>query len=354
MTPARRPKVAVIVITWNAQKYLDGLFGSLEKTRRDGLDAEIMAVDNASPDGTAATVRERWPWVRLVPNDRNLGFAAGNNVGIRLALDEGADYVYLLNQDTEVAPDFLVEAVRAAEADERIGSVQSLLLLHPEKELINSSGNAVHFLGFGYCDDYRRPVERWRHAGLKEIAYASGAGALYRAAALRQVGLLDEHLFLYHEDLDLGWRLRLAGWANVLAAHSVVWHKYEFSRSIKKYFWMERNRHVVLWSRLRPWSLLVLAPWLLLSEVALLAAACRGGWWREKLKVYAYFLTPSAWLHIFQERVRTAAIRRVSDREIVRLFVSTISYQEVAGPFTRYVANPLMTLVWAFIKLLIV
>jgi hypothetical protein len=349
-----RKKVAIVIVTYNAERYLDDCFSSLEKMRKDGLEAEVIVVDNASRDRSSARVRAEWPWARLIENRENLGFAGGNNVGMRLALEAGADYVYLLNQDTEADPAFLVEAVKVAEADERIGAVQSLLLLSPDKDRINSTGNAIHFLGFGYCLDYRRPASSFRHAGLREIAYASGAGVLYRAAALAKAGLLDEQLFLYHEDLDLGWRIRLAGFQNVLAPHSVVYHKYEFSRSIAKYYYMERNRYVVLFKNLRAWSLLVLAPWLLLSEAALLVAAVRGGWWREKLKVYAYFLRPSAWRHIARGRAAVMLSREVSDREIVRLFVPAISYQEVAGPFTRYVANPCMTVLWAFLKLLIV
>jgi GT2 family glycosyltransferase len=347
-------KVTVIIVTYNAVKYLDGLFGSLEKIDRQGLEVEIMVADNASPDGTADRIRRRWPWVRLLANRENLGFAGGNNAGMRLALEKGCDYVYLLNQDTEVEPDFLTRAVRAAEAEAEVGSVQSLLLLHPDQHLINSSGNAIHFLGFGYCLDYRRPVSELDRSGRPEIAYASGAGVLYRAAALREVGLLDEELFLYHEDLDLGWRLRLAGYVNRLAPRSVVYHKYEFSRSIKKYYYMERNRLVVLYKNLRCWTILLLLPWLLLVDLGLLVAACRSGWWTEKLRAWGYFFRPRSWSYILRERRRIQRSRRVSDRAIVRLFTPTIIYQEVTGWFTEQVANPLMTGLWAVLRLFIV
>ncbi|MEY4745010.1 MAG: hypothetical protein RL272_955 [Candidatus Parcubacteria bacterium] len=346
-------KVAVIVVTYNSSRFVDGCFGSLERMDRGGLDTAFIAVDNGSTDDTVERL-QAYPWVDAVVASRNLGFAGGNNLAIRHALEAGADYVYLLNHDTVVTPSFLTEAVKAAEADEKIGAAQSLLLLHPDTDLINSTGNAIHFLGFGYCLDYRRRYADWRHAGLKEIAYPSGAGVLLRAAALRETGLLDEELFLYHEDLDLGWRLRLAGWAVVLAPHSVVHHKYEFARSISKYYYMERNRYVVLLKNLRAWTLVVLALPLAASELALFAASVRSGWWREKIRAYAYFLRPSTWAYIARERARIQGSRAVGDREIVRLFVSTIGYQEVAGPFTKYVANPLMTVAWAFLRLLIV
>jgi len=354
MNTDRRKKIAVVVVTHNASRYLDDCFGSLEAADRSGLDVDIIVVDNASTDDTAARLRQAYPSVRVMANQKNLGFAGGNNVGIKAALEEGADYVYLLNHDTEASLDFLTEAVKVAEADEKIAAVQSLLLLHPEKDLINSAGNAIHFLGFGYCRDYRRPAAAWRHTGIREIAYASGAAVLYRAEALRQVGLFDEELFLYHEDLDLGWRLRLAGFSNVLAPHSIVYHKYEFSRSIAKYYFMERNRYIVLFKNLRFWTLALLLPWLLLSEAALFLAALRSGWWRQKLRVYLYFLNPCAWLRLSRERAKVAALRQVGDREIVRLFSPAIEFQDVSGPFTRYVANPLMALLWGALRLFIV
>jgi GT2 family glycosyltransferase len=348
----RPAKVAVVVVTYNSTRFIDDCFGSLEGLDREGLDVEIVAVDNASTDGSAEALR-RFPFVTVLAQKENLGFAGGNNVGIRRAMENGADLVYLLNHDTVVTPRFLAEAVRVASADDHIGAVQSLLLLHPETDLINSTGNAIHFLGFGYCLDYRRPLAAWKHRGLGEIAYPSGAGVLLRTAALRATGLFDEELFLYHEDLDLGWRLRLAGYANVLAPHSIVHHKYEFSRSIAKYYYMERNRGIVLLKHLRLRNLLILSPFLIAAELGLFLASLRSGWWREKLRAYAYFLHPRAWGHILKERERSARLRAVSDRRIVSLFTPVIAYQEVAGPFTRYVANPLMTIVWTLIRPLI-
>lgn len=360
-------KVAVIIVLWNGEKYLEELFGSLARVNKNGLEVEVMAVDNASPDRCGEIVTERWPWVTLIKSKQNLMFAGGNNLAIRRAIEGGVDYVYLLNQDTEVTPDFLVEAVRAAAAEPKAAAIQSLMILSPEKELINSIGNAIHFLGFGYMNGYRLRLDEWRNSqslssrrrpgspsGPSEIAYASGAAVLLRAVALKQVGLLDETLQHYHEDLDLGWRLRLNGWKNILAPASAIYHKYEFSRSIKKFFFMERNRYLVLFKNLRAWSIIVLAPWLLLSECALFLFAIRGGWAGEKLKVYRYFLSRAGWRYIRTERKKLAALRQVSDREIARLFSARISYQEVATPFVRYVANPLMSGLWAVLRVLIV
>jgi len=350
-------KVAVIVVTYNAVRYLDGLLGTLmpalEKSQHGGLDVELIVVDNASTDDTAARLRAL-QGITLIESPTNTGFAIGNNIGMRRAIEHDAEYVYLLNHDTEVEPDFLLEAVRAMEASDKIGAVQSLILLHPEKDLVNSAGNAMHFLGLGYCLGYRRPAKSINRETITEIAYPSGAGVLLCTEALGKTGLFDEEYFMYHEDLDLGLRLRLAGYRNVLAPRSVVYHKYEFSRSIAKYYFMERNRWLTLWKNLRLWTLAVLALPLISAEIGLFIAALGGGWWREKLRVYAYFLKPSSWSRVLAKRQSVAATRVVGDHEIALLWTPVIEFQDVTGPFTKHVANPLMRLTWAILRQLII
>jgi len=347
-------KVTVIVLTYNSSKYLDGCFGTLERMDRDGLDVEVVAVDNGSSDGTPDEIRRRWPRVQVMDSGGNIGFAAGNNLAMRRAIDRGRDFVFLLNHDTDVDPGFLREAVRVMKSDPKIGSVQSLLLLHPERDLVNSSGNAIHFLGFSYCMDYRKHAADIDREKARDIPSASGAAVLYRVDALRQTGLLDDSFFMYHEDLDLGWRLRLCGYRNVLAPKSVVYHKYEFSRSIAKYYYMERNRYIVLLKNMRLWTFIVIAPGLVVTEAVLMAAAFRGGWWRKKLGALTYFLDPRPWKRILKERGSVEKMRKVSDREIVRLFTPVIRDQESTSLFAYFIANPIMEATWRLMRFLII
>jgi GT2 family glycosyltransferase len=340
-------RVAIVVVTYNSAGDLDACFGSLARARLGA--AQVFAVDNASSDGTPALIRQRHPWVTLIETGANLGYAGGNDVGIRRALDAGAEWVYLLNPDTDVDPEFLAEALAVAETDPRAAAVQSLLLLNPERDLVNTAGNAVHFLGFGYCGSYRA-----RRADVPdepvEITYASGAAVLLRADALREVGAFDETLFLYHEDLDLGLRLRLAGWRARLAPRSVVWHHYEFSRNAAKYFWMERNRYVVLAKTLRLRSLLVLAPFLACAEVALLGVALAGGWLREKARADAALFSPAVRAHIRDERRRVQALRRITDRELARWFTPVVEFEGLPGGWLPRLLGRAMTLAWRALR----
>ena len=346
-------KVAIVLVTYNASPFIEDCFQSLSRIDRGEHEVSVIVVENASTDDTSEKLA-KYPGIVVFKNTKNFGFAGGNNIGMRVAMENGADFIYLLNQDTEVTPEFLVEAVRIASTDEKIGAVQSLLLLSPEKEKINSTGNAVHFLGLGYCMNYGRRLVDWHGQDGQEIAYASGAGVLYRTSALQKVGLFDDIFFMYHEDLDLGWRLRLAGWRNVLAKHSIVYHKYEFSRSVSKFYFMERNRYLVLLKNFRLWTLFLLFPFLVFSECGLFCAALQSGWWKEKLQMYRYFLSKEAWVYLQKKRFETQQMRKVGDKEIVRLFTSVILFQDVSGPFTQYAANPLMTFVWMILRIFIV
>lgn len=363
------PRVAIIYLLYNGRQYIADCFSSLESLNYPKEQAEIIVVDNKSMDGGLEFFKSEilpksgreLPKITLVENQENAGFAEGNNIGIRLALGAGADYIYLLNQDTEVEPDFFLKAVELAEKTLEAGSVQSLILLHSDKNKVNSIGNAIHFLGFGYARGYgleagaarAKVEERLKKESSYKIAYSSGAGVLLRASALKEVGLFDPELFLYHEDLDLGWRLRLSGWENILDPASKIYHKYEFSRSIKKYYWMERNRFMVLLKLYRWPTLLLLFPALFMAELGLLLLAFKSGWWREKIRGYKYFLSFTNWRKLYLSRRGAQKKRRRSDCEIVDFFTSSILFQDFKNPFVLYFVNPVLTLYWVIVRALI-
>lgn len=349
------PKVAIVYLSYNSRPYLEQVFLSLERLDYPKDKLEVIAVDNASPDGSAEELRKR-VGITLLALPENLGFAGGNNVGIEHALLAGADYVYLLNNDARLHPDAIREAVETAERDPKIGAVQSLIRLWQDEEVLNVTGGMVHFLGFGYARDNGKRADAEDVAALdgSEIAYASGAAVLYRASVLREAGLLEPFYFMYHDDLELGWRIRLAGYRNVLAARSIAFHHYEFRRSIKKLYWMERARLIVFLSHLQVATLILLSPFLLALEIALLVFAARGGWLKDKLSVYLDLLSLDTWKHIAAKRRESAAIRKVGEREIVRLWTGKIEHQETSSPVVERFANPLLSAVWFCLKRVIV
>ncbi len=356
------PRVAIVYLTYyDEPHYLDAASLSVaeQSYRRDDL--AFVVVDNSCHGPSATYVRERFlprserdlPKTILIENDENVGFAEGNNQGIHWAMEHGFDYVFLLNNDAKLDARAIGEAVKMAESDEKIGAVQSLLLLWQKPELVNSSGNDLHYLGFGLTRDYGKPKREIARTDGEEIAFASGAAVLYRVTTLKQVGLIEDFYWMYHEDVELSWRMRLAKWRVVFSAKSIVYHDYSFSRSTQKMFWMERNRLLTHLAFLQPRSILLLAPSALLMELAVLAGAFKGGWFGKKLASYGALLRPSTLRWLLRKRREVNLLRRVSDKEATRLFVSRIDHQEINNPLLRFIVNPLLDLYWRLIRIFI-
>ncbi len=348
------PKVAIIYLSYNSHKYVKDVFLSLEYLNYPKEKLEIIVVDNNSQDGSQE-IFGNMEGITFFPNKINVGFAKGNNIGIEHALLNDADYVYLLNNDACLHTDAIYEAVMIAESDEEIGSVQSILKLWNNEKIINSSGGMVHFLGFGFARDNGEKSDyvMLERGDGQEIAYSSGASVLYKASTLRRVGLLDPFLFLYHEDLELGWRMRLAGYRNVLSLKSIAYHDYEFKRSMSKFFWMERNRYLVHLSHLKLKTLVLLLPLMVLLEVPLIFFSIKSGWFKEKLFVYIQLLKPSVWKYIFKKRKQSEIIRKVSDKKIFSIFTGKIENQEVSHKLVDNLANPILNFICSIYKRII-
>lgn len=353
------PFVDVITVLWNSVPFVELLFDGLARTDYPKDRWAVHFVDNNPGDGSLAEVKKhmarlagKLPEIIIHEPGSNTGFSGGNNLVMKISIEQGHAYSYLLNHDAFFEPATLKEAVAVAESDARVGSVQSLIVLQQNPDEVNSAGNAIHYLGFGYCAGYHS-LRKDFPSVVKKIAYASGAGALYRNSVLKEVGLLDETLFLYHEDLDLGWRILLNGNRNLLAPKSVLCHRYEFSRSIAKWFWMERNRTAVMLKNYHWLTLLSLSPLLLATDVAILAFAIKGGWWREKLRANFWFLKTSTWAYILRGRKDIARIRKVPDRAILDSFTPHIAYQEFENDLVKTIANPFWEITFAMLKVIV-
>ncbi len=347
------PKVELIIVSYDHARYMDALFESLSKVEYPRESWRIHIVINKDNDGTLEEVKRKLeslqgflPEVRIHEPHANLGFAGGNNYVMQWAIQQGSDYVYLLNPDTEIFPNTLFEALKVAKNQELVGSVQSLLIRGDNQDQINSQGNALHYLGFGYCvgdHDSLSTAPTEPHV----IGYPSGAGVLIPIKVLQEIGLFDETLFAYHEDLDLGWRIMLSGRSNYLAPKSRVIHHYEFSRSVSKWHLMERNRWLVLLKNYKLLTIIALLPALIATDVAIWAFAVKGGWLKQKFKASLFFLKPSTWSYLLKARERVRFTRRVPDYLIMARMVYKIEYQELKSGWAERIANPFWKALYA-------
>lgn len=182
-------------------------------------DYVILVVDNGSTDDSVARIRERYPGVLLIETGQNLGFSAGNNVAIRYALERGADYVWLLNNDTIVDPHSLSAMVEVAEANPKIGAVGSVLYEMNQKDKIQAYGGGRIHLWLGMSRHVLVPIPD------DNLGYIIGASLLARRPLMEDVGLLDDNFIMYWEDADYAFRMRAAGWKLAVAPEARVWHK---------------------------------------------------------------------------------------------------------------------------------
>ena len=168
--------------------------------------------------------------------------------------------------------------------------------------------------------------------------------------------MFDEKFYSYHEDTDVCLRLRTRGWKTVVEPRSIIWHYYEFAKSKINYYWMERNRYVLMFSFYRPWTLFVLFPMVLVMDLAISAFALKNGWFDMKWRVYKDFASTSFWKWIGERRTQIQAERLISDRELLRHAVATIEFQEdaVKNPLLDYVGNPLLRAYWWVARRLII
>ena len=216
--------VFIIILNWNGWRDTVDCVESCRKLSYPSV--RILIVDNGSTDGSEAILRERFPDLDVIRTGDNLGFAGGNNVGITCALERGAEYVWLLNNDTVVEPDALSGLVQVAESDDSIGMAGSKIVYYDDPERLWYAG-AILDPARPHCPAHRGLGERDRgqYADTAETGYVTGCSLLARREMIEEVGLLDDDLFLYFEDVDWSARARRAGWRLMYAPASVVRHK---------------------------------------------------------------------------------------------------------------------------------
>ena len=296
---------------------------------------EVIVVDN----GGDAEEREG---VKVVRPATNLGFAAGNNLGARQAT---GDALVFLNPDTVVAPGALEELVRPLE-DPAIGIVTARLRLLDQPELLNSAGNEVHVTGIAWAGLYGQPADLVTE--LRDVAFPTGAAMAIRRELFDELGGFTEELFMYQEDLVLGWRVRLRGLRVVVNPAADVYHDYEFGRNPGKQYLLERNRLVFVLSSYSPRLLLLLSPVLASTELAMLVLALKEGWARDKLAGWGWLLRHAGWLR--RQRRETQRLRRVPDRELAGYLSPAVAPGMIPVPSPVRAINPLVAKYWELVK----
>jgi len=338
-----RPTLSVLVVAYENR---DDLRRSLPALLPElGEDDELIVVENKPGDGSAEVVRELAPRARLLAIGRNAGFTGGVNAGAELA---SGDLLVILNPDAAPQPGF-GEAIRRPYEEEREWGAWQALVADGDGRRVNSAGNPLHFTGITWAGGHGLPLDQAPPAG--EVAVASGACLAVPLRIWRETGGFPPEFFLYHEDVDLSVRIRMAGHRVGIEPTALVAHDYEFGANAEKWFWLERNRLAFL-VRTYPGALLaLLTPALLATELALLLVAAKGGWGREKLRADLAFLR---WLpRLLRERRAVQRRRTISAAEFAAALTPDLD-SELISPLVRTrPARLLLRTYWRLVRLLL-
>ncbi|HSS80628.1 MAG TPA: glycosyltransferase family 2 protein [Gaiellaceae bacterium] len=333
--PLARPSLSVVVVAYRSGPSLQRCLSAVCDDRPD---AEVIVVDN----GGAEPGRDQ---ALVVEAGGNLGYAGGAALGASKA---SGDVLVFLNQDTVVERGAL-EALAGTLEDTTVGIAMARLRLLDRPELLNSGGTVVHLSGIAWAGRFEQPVEGL--ATREDVPAPSGAALAIRRELYDELGGFSPELFMYLEDLELGWRARLHGLNVVVEPGADVLHEYEFSRNADKLALLERNRLVFVLSAYSLRLLLLLGPVLFAVELAMLGLSTRQRWLGGKVRGYGWLLARPRWL--LRHRRETQRLRRVRDRELVRFLTPILDPRMIELPRGAGAFNSAVQHYWRVVEKLL-
>ena len=280
--------------------------------------------------------------VTLLSPDRNLGFAAGANLGARTAR---GDFLAFVNSDAVVEPNALHAFVDALQ-DPHVGLVTGSIRLMGEATLINSCGNPVHYTGISWAGGMGLPASKFAEA--REVASVSGAAMACRSDVWLSLGGFLEEMFAYLEDTELSLRCWQLGLKCLFVPNAVVLHDYEFSRNPSKFGLLERNRLIMVLTLFERRTLVVLAPALLAVEIATLALSMRQRWVSQKLSGWFWLIRHRKWIR--ERRTEMQAQRMYDDSRVMRQMSATFDPGQQFGSMSQSLITKSSKSYWALAR----
>jgi GT2 family glycosyltransferase len=332
---------SVVIVAYNSGP---ALVRCLQSLREEGDEHELIVVNNGerTPEIDEAAAMAG---VRLVEPAANLGYAGGSSLGASHATHET---LLFLNPDTTVAPGSVSALVEVLD-DGSVAIAMGRLREMKRPDRLNSAGCVIHITGLAWSDRYDEPADSID--GRQEITYANGSVLAIRTALFHELGGFTPEFFLYHEDLELGWRARMRGYRIVLEPAADVFHEYDYARNVRKNYFMERNRLIFVGTAYSIRLLVVLAPVLLAAETGLVLLAWRQGWLRDKLRGWKWCAGNVRWM--LRHRRSLQAGRTVPDRELAVHLTPVINPKMIPVPRVVAAGNRAVAAYWSLARRLL-
>ncbi len=343
------PTLSVVIVTHDSRAAIGATIPALASQLRPS--DELIVVDNASGDGTAAEARTLAPAATVIETGANLGFAAACNRGAEVASGE---LLCLLNPDAVPQAGWR-DAIELPDTDGRGWAAWQCLVTADGGRTVNTRGGVLHFTGIGWAGGAGEPVDRWEgwtgYGPEVEPSFVSGACLVMARALYERLGAMPGPYFLYHEDVDLSLRVRLAGGRLGVEDRARVDHDYEFAKGADKWRYLERNRWATLIRTYPAGLLALLLPALLATELALLVAATAGGWLPQKLRAWA---ETAAWLpRLVRERRRIQATRSIGAGEFAAALTARLDSAYLGRAGRSRALGAVLGAYWAIVSRLV-
>lgn len=209
-------KVSVIIPNYNGENFLKNCLKTLKNQKNL---FQVIIIDNASSDNSVNYIKDNYPEFTIINNEENLGFAAAVNQGIRASK---TDYVFLLNNDTELEADCISKLLRCMESDENIFAVSSKMIQFGNRDVMDDAGDEYTLLGWTKKVGNGRSPDNYMEG--REVFSACAGAALYRRSRFNEIGYFDENFFAYLEDVDISYRARIHGYRSIYCPEAIVYH----------------------------------------------------------------------------------------------------------------------------------
>ena len=276
-------------------------------------------MDNVSTDNSQNQCKEKFPQVKLIQNRKNSGYCGGNNVGIKNA---NGEFIIILNPDTIVESNLIDELFKAHNIHGE-GLYQPKILSLEDKTILQSTGNMIHIFGFGFARD-KGNQENNEIKEITKIGYAAGTCLFALKETFLKLKLFDEFLFLYHDDLDIGWRASQKEINSYIVPQTTIYHaeSYSLKWSKKKFFWLERNRRYCLMTHYSQDTLKIIRKELWITELLIWAVYFSKGYLTAKIKAELELRKNKKF--IIKKQIEIENEKRVNDVELIKTFPDRI------------------------------
>ena len=334
-----KSKVFVLILGYNDLKNLDECITSL--LDQDYKNYNIWFADNSSNDGSVEFLNKNFSQVKTFQFKENNGYAGGNNKLIKMAFKKNADFCLVLNADTKVDKNLLSSLVKSYEENlksNKVGLIQPAVMVYDQPNKINSIGNVIHYLGFGYCGNYlSNKIPKID----KEIVSVSGTAMLISKDYYKNVGLFDEDFFMYNEDQNYSWRGLMLGYHHFLSIDGRIWHKYSFSKNKNKMYHSEKNRLMMIEENYEKKTLLKLLPINIFNEILMMIYSLFNGWFLQKINSYIFLIKNRKNIKTKKQKIQSQRI--VNDEKIIKNFESKLDFEVMNNPIIKNVINPIFS-----------